>query len=455
MSGDEGYQEKSSLEPDISGIEEQVLSFAIKDVLSFAEVVEVMAEYPWKTGIIKFLFSIAYNFWKAEGGPPSRAYLIAETRKLEQDQEKRTEIALCIGRLFNEKLRPQEVTSLMMVLLDSYLEDETLSALERAAEKLNEGDVKAARTVMVEYAAEGGSKPLAASGLFDGGFSMVSADRIPTGIRPLDEMIAGIATGENAEMGLIIATPGMGKSTFLTELSHTAIGIGRRVLYIDTENGEGLVKARNISRFTHIPVNILRSPKMNAHYTDIFNSWRQRNETRLNERLKIVSPGYYESPLHAVEASISKLIARGWIPDLILFDSPDHIAMEDGFGQMWEWYKTLWNRMKRMGKRFRAGMWATSQGNPAFEGKIATLKAYTNSMQTIQAAQIVVSINCGIDEESGRILLNKEAGNNRTLLIAKSRESKGLGVLIPLTVDLPIARFSGTNPPDDIGEYEE
>jgi len=77
-------------------------------------------------------------------------------------------------------------------------------------------------------------------------------ERVPTGIRPLDEMtIGGIGLGE---LWLIMAYAGVGKTFFCTNMAYNlAMNEGKNVVYLTAETLRSQVRSRMLVRHSHHP----------------------------------------------------------------------------------------------------------------------------------------------------------------------------------------------------------
>lgn len=216
-----------------------------------------------------------------------------------------------------------------------------------------------------------------------------NAGRIPTGLWRLDYHIDGLAV---PEVGLIIGVSGAGKSSVCITFAHAGIGEQRRVLYIDTENGEQVVLNRFITRFTGIPFRTLENRTLAPDQQARLDTWMERNYERLAERLHVLYIGYLEKTVAELSSSIDRTIRGGFRPDMIVFDSPDHL-IKPGGDVRWEQHAELSQHMKALAQRFGLRLWATSQAGAQWEGRVAPPKAVADAYQKARDASIVLSIN--------------------------------------------------------------
>jgi KaiC/GvpD/RAD55 family RecA-like ATPase len=317
--------------------------------------------------------------------------------------------------------------------------------MERASESFERGDDKAALETMDKMLRSKVARPgISVKPMFPKRFRVVKPlPRVPTGLWRLDNVIGG---AQRKEVNYIIGATGVGKSAVCTTFAHSAIKSGHRVLYIDTENGEKVVQSRFYSRMTYIPYDLIEQDMLGPESLEFLQVWLDRNSERLADRFRFAELGSGVATMAQVEAVIMEQKELGFIPDVVLFDSPDHLMM-DGEAQRWEKFAEVANQLKGVTERTDVAMWATSQaGGENIESKIATTAHGADTKQKVRNAAIVLSINHRIDPKTLRPVAD---ANARDLYIAKNRNGPGK-YLIPLLCDLSRMRMSA---PPDVGAH--
>lgn len=269
---------------------------------------------------------------------------------------------------------------------------------------------------------------------------IVKMRRCPTGLHKLDKLLGGIAKGET---GLAMGVTGVGKSTVGVNFGHSAIRHGWNVLHVDTENGVTLTQARYISRFTGVPHDLIEEDRLSVSQQERVDGWLDRNYERLAKHLRVLYLGVQESTIADFDAAIMKTIADGYTPDMIIFDSPDHLKLgnQNGFdmAQRWAYFADLYQNLTGRAKRYNVGLWLTNQADEAAANTLATTKHGRDSQQKVKDASIVLSINRNPD--------NPEDQARRTIYVSKGR-SKAAMYRIDINVDLAVMKLEA--PLDDL-----
>lgn len=330
-------------------------------------------------------------------------------------------------------------------------QDSLVKAMDRAAKAVNRGDVDGAGALL----ARAGSEATATdSGLevkavldFDEWNEASAGLGIETGLRTFDEITLG--GPRPGDVGIIMGVTGMGKSELCLNFGYNGFKHKRRVLHIDSENGLQETRVRYIARATRLPARALT--RRGLDYSQDFKAWATRNHKRIHDYLRILHIGVEQASMDEVEAKIASLCADGWAPEMIMFDSPDHVVWSGSMDNAGMIAKTQYAKVKSLGQRYNAVMWATIQAQAAAEGKIATNKHAAWGYDKARLADIVFSINPGLDE-NGNPLSEKEMGDKRCLFVSKARKSPAR-FIIPLKTDFATAyiteELDGDKPTDD------
>jgi replicative DNA helicase len=299
--------------------------------------------------------------------------------------------------------------------LDFYMEElisrmsvqAQLDAITSAQEALERNDPEASRKFLATATvAAPGLQPRTKAGL---GFETPLLQFIPTGMLALDYHIDGLGKGE---VGLIMGVSGAGKSILATNLAQGALkarwqapNAKFNVWHIDTENGERIVKCRHLSRFTGVPSRALEKNKLTTQQERRIDSWLERNDGWLSEQLFIYPAEYLGTSIEDIERELAHLEAGGHMPDIIIFDSPDHLAQSERKGEArWEKFAEIYNRIRALAKRYNVAIWCITQARLEYEGKIATQAAVADSKQKTRLAHITLSINTERDEPEQRFI---------------------------------------------------
>ena len=398
--------------------ERAVLHRCLKDATLMSHAIGQLHGYVWSEKATDWVWNQARECFEATGETPSTTVIQAKIDSLpEEKQEELMDEYIAI------KVTKPEVKarSTIRAMVEKNRATATLEAMERASEHFARGDGKTGISTLekglVSKEVHGGFK---AKRLIPKKFRALKAgSRIPTGMYGVDKYIGGLQKGES---GLILGATGVGKSAMAMTVAHAGVKYGRKVLYIDTENGEHVSQARFLSRFTGINYTAIEQNQMGTETKERLDLWTEKNSDRLNDSIRIVYLGYMNATLPQVEAAIRQEIASGFQPDLIIFDSPDHLEMYGGNGSRevarWEAFTDTYNRIAGMWERLGVAGWSISQAaGENIENKIATTANVADAKAKVRVASIVISINAKIDPKTKKV----KEGSERVAYIAKNR----------------------------------
>lgn len=423
--------------------ERSLLHRCITDKVTMGNAVAALAGYRWVEKTTEWIWTTCREMFETVGEPPNTFLIKQAIENLpEKDQDDKLEELVEILRLPKE-LSPRAVIKSMQ---QRAMKLGTLEAMEAASEHFEKGDDKAGLLTMEKAMRSKVVRPgISVKPMFPKKFRVVKPlPRVPTGLFRLDQVIGGAQRGD---VNYILGATGVGKSALSTEIAHSAIKTGHKVLYLDTENGEHVVQSRFYSRMTGIHYELLEQNRLGPENQERLQTWLDRNYERLEKQFKLAPLGAGVATMSQVEATIMEQIESGFRPDVVIFDSPDHLLMQGrGEAARWELFADIANQLKGVTERANVAMWATSQvGGDNIEAKIATTAHAADSKQKVRNAAIVVSINHRIDPKTGRPVPDTNA---RDLYLAKNRNGAGK-FLIPLVCDL--SRMHIGAPP----EYKE
>lgn len=420
-------------------IERGLLRRALKDGVVMGRVVAGLGAYTCSEKPLQWLWDLYRDTYEQTGEVPSVPLIKLAIDTLPTKEQ--VPILEEFVRVLKAKPEPSPLACIKALQLRSS-KNASLEAMERAADLFEKGkDVEGLQTLASGITSRAANPALKAKPLVPRKFvAMRQLPRIPTGLYRLDKIIQGI---QKKELGLILGATGVGKSATGMSFAHAAVREQRRVLIIDTENGEHVTRSRYLSRFTGIPHQLIEQNVMSRETRARLEEWLDRNYDRLSKYLRVIYLGYMNSNLREVEAAINAEKAAGFDPDLTVFDSPDHLVMPGRReAARWELFAETWNQLAGIAQRVDTAMWAISQvsGDNA-ETKIASTGDSADSKQKPKVASIVMSINNVIDPKTKK----PKPGGERVGYLAKNRVGEAK-FLIPLQTDL--SRMVIKSPPD-------
>lgn len=243
---------------------------------------------------------------------------------------------------------------------------------------------------------------------------------ILTGIRSLDIRMRG---APRKSSGIIFGTTNMGKSILGVNFGVAGISRKKRVLHIDTENGENLTRWRYVSRLLGIPYEQLANGTLLPAQKEALDMWARTQKARLDSLLQIMCIGVGEVTLREVRGEVERLRRRGFDPDEIIFDSPDHLKMKRTDNTAFDMGQ-LYVDVHGWAGTTNAALWAVTQAKGEAEGKIATASKTSWSYDKARIVGTILSINAGLDEK-GKMLPDHLMEGKRQLYVAKARNAPG------------------------------
>ena len=247
--------------------------------------------------------------------------------------------------------------------------------------------------------------------LFDNIMDVLSDDfrnPIPTGIKGLDNLMeGGLAKGE---LGVILAPFGVGKTTLITRLAHTAWELNYNVVQIFFEDNTKVIQKKHTTCMTGIALNDL-----NGRASEVEEMINKKQSERSNHLIlkKFKSS---TTTMQQIEQYLRKLISDGIRPDIILLDYIDCVVTSrqykdeySGEGDIMRAFETMISELNVVG-------WTAVQGNRSSIGAdIVDSNMIGGSIKKGQIGHFILSV--------ARTIPQKE-DNLATMAILKSRFGK-------------------------------
>jgi replicative DNA helicase len=145
---------------------------------------------------------------------------------------------------------------------------------------------------------------------------------IPTGISGLDEVMdGGLSKGE---LAVILAPFGVGKTTMITKIANTAMGLGKNVLQIFFEDNPKVIQRKHLACWSGLELNELSAHK------DLLRDIVAELKTKKGKLVlkKFASDG---TTIPIIRNYIRKLTAQGFKPDIVLLDYIDCVEPSKKF----------------------------------------------------------------------------------------------------------------------------
>ena len=258
----------------------------------------------------------------------------------------------------------------------------------------------------------------------------------PLGIDGLDRLLkGGLARGE---LGVIIAPTGVGKTTLLTKIANSAYIHGATVLHIFFEDNLNSVMRKHYTIMTGFSPDQLPDHKeeVMATLADI--------QTHCRGKIKLLKMPSDGTSVSTIKQKIRKLIAEGFIPDLLVIDyvdciSPDKIMSDDE----WKGEGKIMRSIETMCSEFDIATWVATQGSrESIKSEVVTTDQMGGSIKKAQIGHVIISVAKSLEQKehglANMTLLKSRIGsdgiiftnctfNNEFIIINTDSENTMLG----------------------------
>jgi replicative DNA helicase len=334
-------------------------------------------------------------------------------------------------REVSSNVSPADLESILPEIISSYNQQKILQTVDVLIEAAESGDMKKAQEALTDGAmgvnrrsdrtGSGGLVEIARRALVE----QNAGDYVPTGLSWVDKRIRGLGKGE---VFLMSGITGIGKSVSTIQAGQAGMGANRRVLHVTTEMNREQVAYRYLSRFTGIPEQAIRERRMSRGQHQLLAAWLDRNETRMNDLLRIEQVMPNSGTIADIQAALDELQRDSRPADLVIIDSPDHLSSMRRYNNARDESTEVWWGVKAVAERGHA-VWATTQINRGkWENKLATPEAVADNYNKARIADAFFSINWVLDDKGRPI-------GKRRLFWGKYRSGSSRHV-IPLRCDL-------------------
>lgn len=219
-------------------------------------------------------------------------------------------------------------------------------------------------------------------------------DKIPTGIPHLDMALKGGL--RRGELGVILAPPKRGKSSFLINLGFGALTnvMGLNVVHYSLEMHEEEIEERYDDRLAGKFVALKDSDP--HKYTEIL---LDRTKKFIFGNLFIKDYPTRSAGISTLRAHLSLLASQGFRPDLIIVDYGDIMKPERRLSEMRHQQAGIYEDLRTLADDFYAAVWTGSQASKgALEKEVITLGDFAEAFEKAAIVDVALAFCESPDE---------------------------------------------------------
>jgi replicative DNA helicase len=259
---------------------------------------------------------------------------------------------------------------------------------------------------------------------------------IPTGIKQLDRVLAGGV--RKGEVGLVLATTGRGKSVMLTNLGHAGASRGYGVVYFALEMPAKQIAMRQDARWSNFQYNQFKSYDFKPTELRELHHKHKKALKHFHNKFHIVSMPVKSADIRTVRGVLDDLKEdHGFIPDMILMDSGDHLKAVDKTLDSYrlQTAEVYWS-LKQLAEEAGVVLWSSTHAGREWATESATAEATSESYDKARIADIVMSLNDP----------NAKKGKRRSVVVSmddvdEDEEVRGFGVVPSTRLELFLAKY--------------
>ena len=233
-------------------------------------------------------------------------------------------------------------------------------------------------------------------------------ERIPTEMEMLDQCLNG-GLGRT-EMGVVVAAPGLGKTTTLVSIGGAAVENGYDVLHISLENNEKQILRNYDMRLLKKSMDYIKE-NLDKSIAAMFNIKKFRKG-----KLKVKKYPTKTITVNTIRALLDQLKAvEGFVPDVLIIDYGMLIKPTVNFSDKRSGIESVYEDIRALADDYNCAVWTAAQGNrAALSKKIVTMADLAECFAIANTADVMICL-CQTKKE-------KAKGDMR-LFLAKIRDN--------------------------------
>lgn len=239
-------------------------------------------------------------------------------------------------------------------------------------------------------------------------------ERVPTDMEVLDHCLNG-GLGRT-EMGVVVAAPGLGKTTTLVSIGGAAVENGYNVLHISLENNEKQILRNYDMRLLRRNIDYIKD-NVDKSISAMLNIRKYRKGN-----LKIKKYPAKTITVNTIRAYLDQLKAvEGFVPDVLIIDYGMLIKSMQNYSDKRNSIESAYEEIRALADDYNCAVWTAAQGNrSALSKKIVTMADLAECFAIANTADVMICL-CQTKKEklSGimRLFLAKIRDNADSLIL--------------------------------------
>jgi replicative DNA helicase len=223
--------------------------------------------------------------------------------------------------------------------------------------------------------------------------SSIYTRRIPTNIKPLDDILRGGL--EKGELGILLAEPKKGKSIGLTHMGTAALQMRfGRVAHFLLEGTTEQGTMRYQSRLSGIPYQRIEKDELTEKEETLLDRIGRRHMRNLT---LIPFNQHWAYTTLDIESKIKELERQGQKPDLVIIDYGDLVRGRGQYESPRLEQTDVFRDLKRIATMHRVAIWTASQARRPIDGPekeyLLRSKDIAESFEKVRIADLVITLN--------------------------------------------------------------
>lgn len=220
-------------------------------------------------------------------------------------------------------------------------------------------------------------------------------ERIPTSNELLNNIMKG-GLGRT-EMGVVIAPPGRGKTTFLIDTGSAAVKAGFNVVHYSFENNEKQITRNYDTRLLEKDIEYIKENTEKS-----VNALLNMNKLRKGQLVvkKYPTKG---ATINTIRAHLKQLeVVKGFVPDVIIIDYGAIIKPLNSYKEKRNVIEENYEDIRALADEFDAAVWTAAQGNRgSLSKKIVTIADLAEAFAIANTADFMIAL-CQTPKEKSK-----------------------------------------------------